>query len=389
MEMPSIGGSRRQLPAMDLRIPVAAGASVAIGALAVFWPDNGSYTPWSGEVTDWAGLARWFLSAWTEPVFYTSAFAGVGLLIGAMLAYCLATVQSRWRGIGLACGSGLWPWTVASSALGLVLSNLVWGWTLRETGVWQPTFVPVVSIAPTVVLVYGAGWRPALAGAVLSAVIVAPLSIAATHFLCRPLGLPPVAGVTGGMAVGAFLSFAVCRLLPFHPAQPNADGAQEVEAPGRGFLWALRRILADFSEAQFFGNEWASIGLILGALLASFIAPGVPAYGSAQLLMMIAGQGVAAMVGMALWHRKWAQNGFYPTFVPIVSVVPAATLAFNGSAIPIMGSAVLGALIGPPLAAAISARLPEGYHPFIGNVASMAISTAAIIPVLGLLHTAS
>jgi hypothetical protein len=42
-------------------------------------------------------------------------------------------------------------------------------------------------------------------------------------------------------------------------------------------------------------------------------------------------------------------------------------------------------LIAPPVAAAISARLPKTFHPFIGNVASMSICTALIVPPLGLL----
>ncbi|MBZ9719358.1 hypothetical protein LB519_16055 [Mesorhizobium sp. AD1-1] len=392
METPSIGGRRPRLPAIALRMPVATGSGIVVLTIALLWPDKGSYIPWSGEAAPIGDLARWLLSAWTEPAFYTCAFAGAGLLIGAIFAYCLEATRSPWRGIGLACGSGLWPWTVASSLLGLVFSNIAWGWTLRDTGMWQPTFVAVVSVAPTIVLTYGAGWRPALTGAVLSAVLVAPLSIAATHLLCRPLGLPLVAGVTGGMAIGAFLSFAVCHFLPWlssYSVQTDGAKAQEVKAPDRGLAWALRRMLADFSEAQFFGNEWASIGLILGAVLAYVVAPGVPVYGSGLLPMVLTGQGIAAMIGMTLWHRKWTQSGFYPTFVPIVSVVPAAALAFGGATMPVLGSAVLGAIIGAPLAAAISARLPEGFHPFIGNVASMAISTGAIIPALGLLFTAS
>lgn len=393
METSSIDGSGSRLPALGFRITAATGVSIAIIATAFLLADKGSYVPWSGEVTDWGGLVRWLLSAWTEPAFYTSALAGAGLLIGALFATCLDKTESRRRGLDLACGSGLWPWTVTSSALGLVFSNIAWAWTLRDTGVWQPTFVAVASIAPTVVLTYGAGWRPTLTGAVLSAALVAPLSIAATHLICRPLGLPLVVGATGGMAVGALLSFTVCRILPLLPSNParsEEKEAVETPPPDRSSLgWALRRMLADFSEAQFFGNEWASIGLILGALLAYFITPGVPVYGSKLLLMLLAAQGVTALIGMALWHRKWIQNGLYPTFVPIVSVTPAAVLAFDGSMMPVLGSAILGAIVGPPLAAAISARLPEGFHPFIGNVASMAISTAVVISMMRLLHQAS
>ena len=51
----------------------------------------------------------------------------------------------------------------------------------------------------------------------------------------------------------------------------------------------------------------------------------------------------------------------------------------------LFSSAVLGALIAPPLACAIAQRLPPYLHPYIGNVLSMAISTLLIIPLIGAL----
>jgi hypothetical protein len=47
--------------------------------------------------------------------------------------------------------------------------------------------------------------------------------------------------------------------------------------------------------------------------------------------------------------------------------------------------AVLGALIGPPLAAAVARRLPSDFHPFIGIVVSMAASTATIVAALSVM----
>jgi hypothetical protein len=36
-------------------------------------------------------------------------------------------------------------------------------------------------------------------------------------------------------------------------------------------------------------------------------------------------------MAVALWHRQWATYGWYPTFVPVVSIAPARVLAFDGS----------------------------------------------------------
>jgi hypothetical protein len=62
-----------------------------------------------------------------------------------------------------------------------------------------------------------------------------------------------------------------------------------------------------------------------------------------------------------------------------VSTAPATVLAFGGSPQAIVLGAVLGALMGPPFAAAVARRLPPDFHPFIGNVVSMAVSTATIV----------
>lgn len=41
--------------------------------------------------------------------------------------------------------------------------------------------------------------------------------------------------------------------------------------------------------------------------------------------------------------------------------------------------------MGPPSAAAVARRSPPDFHPFIGNVASMAASTATIVAVLSVI----
>jgi hypothetical protein len=66
-------------------------------------------------------------------------------------------------------------------------------------------------------------------------------------------------------------------------------------------------------------------------------------------------------------------------------VVPAAILTHGGSGLVIGSSALLGALIAPPLACAIAKRLPADMHTYIGNVLSMAISTLLIVPLIGVL----
>jgi MFS transporter, ENTS family, enterobactin (siderophore) exporter len=343
---------------------------------------------WTGSLETVAPMLNVIASAASEPNFYGSALAGLGLLAGGTVAHWLQAKQRPWQGFGQACGSGLWVPMLASALLGVAISNLAWGWTLAG-GSWQPLFVPFVSVSPTVVLMFGADARTVLTGGVLGGLLTPPLSVLGADVICPWLGVPPVVGVTGGMAVGAVIAFTVCRHLPWLPAplhlRHNPDAHEVPVVEKHGPTWLLRRSLADFSEAQFFGSEWASFGLILGVVVTYVLNPALPAYGSGLLWHILAAQALTAIIGVVLWRGQWARRPFYPTFVPVVSVAPACVLAYGGTTASIVAGAVLGAATSPPLAAAISSRLPTDFHPFIGNVAAMAIATSVIVPPLQLL----
>src|SRR5262245_57280730 len=102
---------------------LAAEILVVAGALAVLLErasaplSAGRYAPWDGRLTALASFARWFLSATTEPNFYTCALSGVGLLAGGAFAHRLSRERRRGQGFGLACGSGIWPAVVTSALL--------------------------------------------------------------------------------------------------------------------------------------------------------------------------------------------------------------------------------------------------------------------------------
>jgi hypothetical protein len=210
------------------------------------------------------------------------------------------------------------------------------------------------------------------------------------NYVCNPLGLPVVIGNVLGMAVASVLAFLLCRYLPrlvkpgsSEPSSAPAPAPAITKTPDYGVIWSLRRVLADFSEAPFFGNELASLGLLLGAVLAYTLNPMSPVYGSGLLPQLIGAQALTSAIGVVIWRRQWMLRGWYPTYVPLVSVVPAALLTYGGSWQVITSSALLGALIAPPLACALARRMPADMHAYIGNVLSMAISTLLIIPLIG------
>ncbi|TYB45376.1 hypothetical protein [Actinomadura chibensis] len=329
--------------------------------------------------------AVWVLGDTNEAQFYKTSLAGLGLLLFAAGAHYAARRRLRARGFDIAYGTGLWPWLLAASGLALLLSNLLWGWTLAPDR-WQPTFVPFVSVAPSVVLVYGAGWRVALTAAGLGAVLTTPVSILVVERFCTPLDLPAVIGNVTGMWVGALLAFAVCRGLPWMTVPPPAP--EPAAAQGEPRAWLPRRALADFSEAQFYGNEWASLGLVGGAVLAWAVNTAGPAYGSGVFPDLLTAQILTAVLGVWLHSERWRRHGWYPTFVPVVSLVPAGVIAVGGGWPVIVLVSAAGAAAGPPLARAIAVRLPADFHPFIGSVMSMTVITLIGVPVLKLLDSA-
>jgi hypothetical protein len=353
---------------------------------AAHWPSYGDMLSGLPEPSAWL---RWVLGDISEVAFYKHEFASIGLLAGAYLAYWANRTGKAWQGFAISYGSGLWPWLITSSLLGLLLSNLLWGWTVTAT-TWQPTFAAFVSLPAAMVLMFGGGWKVTINGALMGAVMVTPMCLLIVNYVCNPLGLPAVIGNVLGMAVASVFAFLLCRYLPSlmksqASTKPCAPPPPPTKAPDYGVIWSLRRVLADFSEAPFFGNELASLGLLLGAMLAYTLNPLSPVYGSGLLPQLIGAQALTSAIGVVIWRRQWMLHGWYPTYVPLVSVVPAAILAYGGSWQVIVMSALLGALIAPPLAYAIARRLPADMHGYIGNVLSMAISTLLIVPFIGLL----
>jgi len=347
------------------------------------WPD---YAVMVATLDQPLSRLRWIVGDISEVAFYKHELPALGLLLGACLAHWGHVRGYRWQGFAICYGSGLWPWVFTSSFLGLVLSHALWGWTLAS-GNWQPTFVAFVSLPAAMVLLFGAGWRVTITGAVLGALLVTPASLLIVNYLCYPLQLPVVVGNVSGMAVASVVAFSLCKRFPSWVRQSRVATAVApvVNRPDYGVVWTLRRVLADFSEAPFFGNELASLGLLLGVLLAYLLAPAAPSYGSMLVMQIVAGQALASLVGVVFWRGQWKARGWYPTYIPIVSIVPAAVLTHGGSWQVVVASAVLGALVAPPLAVAITQRLPAYVHGYVGNVMSMAISTLGIVPLIGLL----
>lgn len=342
---------------------------------------------------------RWGLGDVSEAQFYKSELASLGLLVGAGIAYYFSKMRSKWQGFQLSYGTGLFPWILLSSSLSLILSNIIWRWTLIESNSWQPTFVTFVSLPAATVLMYGRGFKIAIIGAVAGALFVTPSSLIIVNYVCVPLNLPSIIGNVLGMAIGSLIAFLIFKKFNLsclvkqtetknqEPIEEEKEiEEKEIEPKATHSFWVVRRALADFSESQFIANEWAGLGLIIGALLAIYLNPLSISYGSGLIGNILISQMLAALTAVILWKSKWEKYGWYPTYIPISSVAPVSVLVFGGSLSSIILGAFIGACVAPPLAAFISKKLPKYQHPYIGNVVSMAITS---LLALGTIHLVS
>lgn len=377
----------------------AFGITAIMGILAVVLQVLGQRSPHLGPgYSGWAeaaagspvAAARWFLGDMTEPLFYKSDLAALGLLAGAGLSWWIGRRRGRDER-----GGGLGPWILASASLSLLLSNLAFGWMLDDG--WQPTFVPFVCVAPAMVILHGAGWRTCITGAVLGAATVTPLALIFIPTVASPLGLPPVVANVLAMSVGSVLAFLVARRLPWLVLrEPGVQPERNLPASGinrtvlgdalwADALWAARQVLRDFTETHFIAKGLASVGMIFGAAVAYVLNPGLPAYGTNLLPHILFAQALTSAIGVVLWRGWYRDEGWVATYASVVSVAPAAVLATGGSWSGVVVGAILGAVLAPPLARAFSAKLLADFHPVIGNTAAMAVSTAVTLPLLGLL----
>ena len=381
-------------------VAVFGALAAGLSALAPLLTERGpTYTEWVQPLpNDLLTRIQWFLGDMTEPQFYKSWLASIGLLAGATLAWWAGTRGKKWAGMPISYGSGLWPWILGAATLSLLLSNMAFGGWLGEG--WQPTFVPFVCVATAVVLVYGKGWPVFFTGAILGTVTTTPIAMALIHFVTGPVALPPVVANTLAMSIGAAITFILARYLPWMRLPkpiPQQDPEPHVEPPAaittisgkptlvKDAIWAVRRVITDFTETQFFANELASIGVILGVVATFLLNPLFPSYGTNLLPQILFVQALTSAIGVIVWRHLYRGGGWAPTYISVVSVGPASVLAYNGSTLSIIGGAVAGALLCPIIARAISARLPKDFHPFIGNTISMAISVSIIVPGLGLI----
>ncbi len=335
----------------------------------------------------------WFFMDFTEPEFYASVFAGLGVIVGGAIAYALACRKSRFAGFTICYGEyRMFPWVVASQFLSLALTIFVFryidGFDAEPGVTFVATFIPIVAAPPATMLLYGPSVPALLVSSALAGLMCSPSATWIAVHINTPLGLPGVVANVAAMALTGFVIFIVLRVLPWVKKVPVPDArpalapADDVESPA----WLLRRVLAEFSEAPFYGNEIASAVSLAGLVLGLVLCPAHAVNGSVDALpAIVLSQVVSAAVGAFLYAGKFAEDGWYATYVPVVSTGPACVLAL-GANIPVaVVAGVLGGVLGGPVAELVGSWLPEDVHGTVANVSSMAIVTAVVYVIMAAL----
>ncbi len=147
--------------------------------------------------------------------------------------------------------------------------------------------------------------------------------------------------------------------------------------------WLVSRVLCDFSEAPFYGNEIASLCEFAGLIVGLVLCAGHNVNGAEEALpAIVLSQFVASAVGAFLYADKFADGNWYATYVPVVSTGPACVLAF-GASIPVaLFAGALGGVLGGPIAEFFGHYVPEDVHGTVANVASMALTTTIVYAVM-------
>lgn len=335
----------------------------------------------------------WLVMNFTEAEFFAGFFASLFIILGGFVAWRLDVKGSSKAGFPVAYGSNVWPWVFAAQIISVFIANFVMGYTrfFNEGYTWLPTFISVVGIAPAIMLLYGPSLSALLTSSILAGIVSFPVAFWISNNIIPVLEVPGVVANVFTMAITGIFVTAICKALPWvkkkepkpikRMEKSKEDTLKEMESP----TWFVRRVLADFTEAQFYGNEIAGAFVIIGVILDWVLNMNHGAYGSGVIPAILLSQFIGSAVGVFLYFNKYVENGWYATFVPVVSVGPACVLMFGGTIKVAVVAGILGGIIGGPLAEFICKKLPDGYHPTIGNVTSMGLTTIIVSTIISVL----
>jgi hypothetical protein len=355
----------------------------AVGGMNAIW----SYEEVFANLKTPTGQFYWFMMNWTEPNFYGGLISSSFLLGGSFVAWRLAVGKSKWAGFEICYGNAnLWPWIFASQVFSLLLTLYAFQFiTLfdAEGTVWIPSFIVLVSVPASMLLLYGPSLSTFITVSVLGAAICTPVAYWLSQATAS-LNMPGAVNNVLAMAVVGLIAGSVCNALPWIKKVEikKIDNSNAPKEDEYSATWLMRRTIADLAEPLFYGNDLAAAFLLVGVILEWILNPAHATSGAKVLPAILLSQLMSGSIGVFLYTNKYKEKGWYATYVPVVCVAPACVLMFGATLPVIVFSSVLSAIISAPFADYISSRLPPYIHGTVGNVTSMALCTALVAGVM-------
>ena len=346
------------------------------------------YMTWqNGAAENWGYRLLWVIGDLSEGTVHKALFASVGVVLGGWLAHVLWKKGSPKMCSPICVGTGLFPWVVLASFLGMLVSSALYAGNLVNG--WVPTFLPGCTIPAALVFMYGKGAKVAVSAGIISGIVQFPLGNFGTN-LATAMGLPGISGdAVFGMCVAGILIMLIFPLLPWiAPLEKERRAALAAQAAAKPAdeepaglpptvsdrpLWLVRRSLADFTEIYFYGNEIAGGFLIAGLLLSWVLNPAHTGYGGPYFTSAIlAAQLMGSSLAIFLYFGCWQKYGWYNTFTASLAQ-GAMVLTFGTDLKVLLIGAVLSAVIVPFCAFKVSSWVPKRFHAVVGGTCGMGI----------------
>lgn len=315
----------------------------------------------------------WFIGDCTEANFYKSTLASIFVVVFGILAFESEKKGKPIMNSLILSGSGMFYPVLIAAFGALIISNLLY----FVPGTWTPTFVPFVSSAPVIVLIFGKEPQKLVTSAVLAGLVTYPISDLINKYIGIPLEMPGFCGPALGMAVSTVLLIEICRILPWMKAEENPKvkylPPQVKEADGHGLFF--KRFLADPGELVFWGSPLSTIGLLSGALLSWVLNPSSIVYSSGKFPDMLCGIFITVALAVFMWYPKYKKGGFAFTFAAPVAV--GATInSYNISLIGFVCTAVVCAYAIPAIVHFMleKVEITKRWHP-----CPIALATIAVV----------
>lgn len=286
----------------------------------------------------------WFFADWTEGSFIAALPATIGMIIMGFVAAALERKRSPHAGTGVAGNGRIFTTMFVTTALALILGQLIYGGMFASG--WIPTFAVVLTVQVFVIF-YGSDIKKVATSLIVGTLVTCPVCFALLYGIIAPLGLPLFVAVSIGVAIIVPLCSLLFRLMPWMtiPAPPAGENPATSQASSKFFV---HQVFGDIGQLTIWGSSWATIGMYVGGIVSWVMNPLHPAYGSGNFPLLIMAQIVTAALAILIWYPRWKKTGMAFTFAGVV-FVSAVVSTYPPSWAIVIPTILIGAVVFAPL----------------------------------------